>query len=234
MADVPLKIEKIQVSGFREAVRIQKSFITQAEKRVLKWLAERTPESVNSDHLTILGAVGMFLAGASYALSRYSDYGLLLSCVFLAVNWLGDSLDGTLARFRHRQRPRYGFYVDHVIDCFGVTGLLGGMGISGYMQPLIAVWLLVAYLLLSAEIFLATYALARFEMSYFHFGPTELRILLCVGNLCVFFCPSAHPFGGPLSLFDLGAVVGGIGMATIAVTSSVRHTRLLYDAERPR
>jgi phosphatidylglycerophosphate synthase len=232
MADVQLKIEQRQVSGFREAVRIQQSFITRAEKRALVWLAERTPERLNSDHLTILGAVGMFLAAACYALSRYSHYGLLLSCAFLAVNWLGDSLDGTLARFRQRQRPRYGFYVDHVIDCFGVTALLGGMGISGYMQPLISVWLLVAYLLLSAEIFLATYALARFEMSYFHFGPTELRILLCIGNLYVFFRPSTHPFRGSLSLFDFGAVIGAIGMVAIAIISAVRHTSLLYDTER--
>jgi phosphatidylglycerophosphate synthase len=232
MADVQLKIEQRQVSGFREAVRIQQSFITRAEKRALVWLAERTPERLNSDHLTILGAVGMFLAAACYALSRYSHYGLLLSCAFLAVNWLGDSLDGTLARFRQRQRPRYGFYVDHVIDCFGVTALLGGMGISGYMQPLISVWLLVAYLLLSAEIFLATYALARFEMSYFHFGPTELRILLCIGNLYVFFRPSTHLFRGSLSLFDFGAVVGAIGMVAIAIISAVRHTNLLYDTER--
>ena len=231
MAEVQLKMQQMQGSGFREAVRIQQSFITRAEKRALMWLAERTPERVNSDHLTILGAVGMFLAGVCYALSRYSHYGLLLSCVFLAVNWLGDSLDGTVARFRQRQRPRYGFYVDHVIDCFGVTALLAGMGISGDMQPLISVWLLVAYLLLSAEIFLATYALARFEMSYFLLGPTELRILLCIGNLYVFFRPSTHPFGGPLSLFDFGAVVGGIGMVAIAIISSVRHTRLLYGAE---
>ena len=217
---------------FQEATRIQQSFITKAEKKALLWLAEGTPERVNSDHLTVIGAIGMFLAGGSYALARYSQYGLLLSCVFLAVNWLGDSLDGTLARYRNHLRPRYGFYVDHVIDCFGVTALLAGMGASGYMQPLLAVWLLVAYLLLSSEIFLATYALARFEMSYFYFGPTELRILLGVGNLFVFFHPSTHPFGLQLSLFDVGAIVGAVGMVTIVVTSFVRHARLLYDAER--
>src|SRR5215469_6432950 len=113
MSELPLRIEGLKIEGFHEAVRIQQSFITKAERRVLAWLAERTPERVNSDHLTALGAVGMFLAGASHASARFSQYGLLLSCVFLAVNWLGDSLDGTLARHRHRERPRYGFYVDH-------------------------------------------------------------------------------------------------------------------------
>ena len=232
MPQAQLKRKPPQLLGFREATRIQQSIFTSAEKKVLRWLAERTPECVNSDHLTAIGALGMFLAGLSYTLARYSDYGLPLSCVFLAVNWVGDSLDGTLARYRNRLRPRYGFYVDHVIDCFGVTALLAGMGLSGYMHPLAAVWLLVGYLLLSSEIFLATYALARFEMSYGWFGPTELRILLCVGNLYALFRPLAHPFGLPITVFDLGAIIGGIGMTGIAIASFVRHTRILYDAER--
>ena len=232
MPEVQLEIEESQAQVFQEATRIQRSFVTNLEKRVLLWLAKRTPEKVNSDHLTVLGAVGMFLAGGSYVLARYSHYGLLLSCVFLAVNWLGDSLDGTLARYRNRLRPRYGFYVDHVIDCFGVTALLGGLGISGYMHPLVAVWLLVAYLLLSSEIFLATYALGRFEMAYFHLGPTELRILLCLGNLYLFFQRSIPSFGLPLSIVDLCGLVSGIGMVAIAVVSFVRHALVLYQAER--
>jgi phosphatidylglycerophosphate synthase len=232
MPEVQLRIEESQPHVFQEAKRIQQSFITNIEKRALLWLAIRTPEKVNSDHLTILGAAGMVLAGASYALSRYSHYGLLLSCVFLAINWLGDSLDGTLARFRSRQRPRYGFYVDHVIDCFGVTALLGGLGLSGYVHPLVAVWLLVAYLLLSSEIFLATYALGRFEMSYLHLGPTELRILLCLGNLYLFFHPSIPSFGLPLNIVDLCAMIAGIGMVAIMIVSFARHARVLFLAER--
>src|SRR4029077_898730 len=232
MSELQLRIAEPQVAEFREAKRIQRSFVTKAEKKVLGWLAERMPAPIKSDHLTVLGAAGMFLAGASYALARFNRYGLLLACFFLAVNWFGDSLDGTLARYRKRQRPRYGFYVDHVIDCFGVTALLAGMGASGHMNPLIAVWMLVAYLLLSAEIFLATYALARFEMSYFYFGPTELRILLCVGNLYVFFDPLVHPFGLSLSLWDFGASLGSIGMTTIAILSFFRHARVLYELER--
>jgi phosphatidylglycerophosphate synthase len=235
MPETQLGIEESQSQSFQEAKRIQQSLITNLEKRVLLWLAKRTPEKVNSDHLTVLGAVGMFLAGVSYGLSRYSHYGLLLSCVFLAINWLGDSLDGTLARFRNRQRPRYGFYVDHVIDCFGVTALLGGLGASGYMHPLVAVWLLVAYLLLSSEIFLATYALGRFEMAYFHLGPTELRILLCAGNLYLFLQPSIPSFqssGFAVSLVDLFGVIGAVGMVGVAIVSFVRHARVLYEAER--
>jgi CDP-alcohol phosphatidyltransferase. len=174
----------------------------------------------------------MLLAGASYALARYTSYGLLLACGFLAVNWLGDSLDGTLARFRRRQRPRYGYYVDHVIDCFGVTALFAGISASGYMSASIAAAPLIAYLLLSSEIFLATYALGRFEMSYLRMGPTELRILLCAGNLYAFFHSAIHPFSLPLSLFDFGGIVGAAGMLGIAIASAIRHGRELYQAER--
>src|SRR5438309_11612414 len=197
----------IKTKTFRDAAREQTSILAPLERAALRGLARRMPAWVNSDHLSVLGLLGMIAAGVCYTASKYNPLMLHLVNVFIFLNWFGDSLDGTLARYRNRQRPRYGFYVDHVIDCFGVTALLAGMGASGHMNPLIAVWMLVAYLLLSSEIFLATYALARFVMSYFYFGPTELRILLCIGNLYVFFHPFVHPFGLPLSLWDLGAVV---------------------------
>ncbi len=232
MPEVQLRLEGTRLAVFQEATRIQENLIANSEKRVLSWLAARTPQAINSDHLTALGAVSMLLTGASYAFARYSRYGLLLGCVFLALNWLGDSLDGTLARYRNRQRPRYGFYVDHVIDCFGITALFAGMGASGSMRPMFAAWLLIAYLLLSSEIFLATYAVGRFEMSHVGLGPTELRILLCIGNVYLFFWPSTHPFGLQLSLLDFGAVLGAIGMTAIAFFSALKHGRALYDAER--
>ena len=232
MSDVQLRLEGTRLAVFQEAVRVQQNIIANMEKKVLIWLAARTPQAINSDHLTALGALGMLFTGVSYALARYSQYGLLLACTFLALNWLGDSLDGTLARYRNRQRPRYGFYVDHIIDCFGVTAVLAGLSASSFMQPMVAAWVLVAYLLLSAEIFLATYALGKFEMSYVGLGPTELRILLCIGNVFLFFQPEAHPFGLPLSLLDFGGVIGAIGMTGIALFSAIKHGRVLFEAER--
>jgi hypothetical protein len=106
------------------------------------------------------------------------------------------------------------------------------MGASGYMRPIVAAWLLIAYLLLSSEIFLATNAVGRFEMSHVGLGPTELRILLCIGNIYLFCWPSTHPFGLQLSLMDFGAVVGAIGMTAIALLSALRRGRALYDAEK--
>lgn len=232
MSDVQLRLEGTRLAVFQEAIRVQQNIIANSEKKVLIWLAARTPQAINSDHLTALGALGMLFTGVSYAFARFSQYGLPLACAFLALNWLGDSLDGTLARYRNRQRPRYGFYVDHIIDCFGVTAVLAGLGASGFMQPMVAAWVLIAYLLLSAEIFLATYALGKFEMSYVGMGPTELRILLCIGNVYLFFQPDAHPFGLPLSLLDFGGVLGVIGMTAIALFSAIKHGRVLFEAER--
>ena len=128
--------------NFREAKRIQQSFLANAEKRTLIWLAARTPAWINSDHLTLLGLLSMAAAGAAYWWSATNRLGLILVILCLALNWLGDSLDGTLARFRDHSRPRYGFYVDHIVDAFSAFFLLGGLALSGYMSPAVALGLL--------------------------------------------------------------------------------------------
>src|SRR5512141_495238 len=117
-------------AGFSEARREQVSFLAPLEKRCLIWLARHTPPWINPDHLTVLGLGAMLGAGLSYWYARFNKIGLLLAIVCLALNWLGDSLDGTLARFRNKQRPKYGFYVDHVIDAVGTFFLVAGIGLS--------------------------------------------------------------------------------------------------------
>ena len=126
---------------------------------------------------------------------------MVILCI--ALNWLGDSLDGTLARVRRQQRPRYGFYVDHMVDIFGSVALLGGLGWSGLVHWQVAVGMLVGFLLLSGESYLATYTLGQFELSQGLFGPTELRILLVMGNLALLRSPYATVFGHRLLLFDI-------------------------------
>src|SRR5262245_57211385 len=216
---------------FREAGRSLTSVLAPLEKRVLLWLAARMPRWVNSDHLTAVALAAMLLAGLSYCLARVSDAGLLLVVVCLAVNWFGDSLDGTLARVRQHQRPRYGFYVDHVVDAVGAVFLFGGLGMSGYMSPMVALALLAAYLLLLVETFLATYTVGTFTMSYFKVGPTELRILLAVGNLVLLVHPMAEIFGRSFRLFDISGVIAIGGMAVTLAVAVARHARVLYRAE---
>ena len=216
---------------FREAARSMTGLTASLEKRTLIWLAERVPCGVNSDHFTSLALAAMVLAGLSYRLSRAAPAGLLLVNVCLVLNWFGDSLDGTLARVRRQQRPRYGFYVDHIVDAAGAVCLIGGMGVSGYMSPFVALGLLVAYLLLLVETFLATYTVGAFTMSYFKVGPTELRILLAFGNLVLLVHPMAEVFGRHCRLFDVGGLVAIAGMAVTFVFATFRHTCMLYRAE---
>jgi phosphatidylglycerophosphate synthase len=152
----------------------------------------------------------------------------------LAVNWFGDSLDGTLARFRDQQRPRYGFYVDHVVDALGALFLLGGLALSGFMHPAIAIGLLLAYNLLAMESYLATYTTGEFRLTHFMFGPTELRLLLVIGNVYVLYKPMVHLFGSVYRLFDVGGAVGIVGMLFVFTLTTCRNTAKLYRKETRR
>src|SRR5579872_3333123 len=196
---------------FAPATRIQQSFLASAEKRTLIWLAERTPASVNSDHLTLLGFLSQCAAGVCYALARFNAKALLLGIVFLALNWFGDSLDGTLARVRNQQRPRYGFYVDHISDAIGALALMGGLGCSGYLHWPVAAGMLVCFYALSIEAYLATYTLGSFRLSYWKFGPTEIRILLAIGNAVAVVHPYVNVAGRHFLLFDFGGSVAIAG-----------------------
>ncbi|HSM87159.1 MAG TPA: CDP-alcohol phosphatidyltransferase family protein [Candidatus Limnocylindrales bacterium] len=216
---------------FREAKRIQQSFLARSEKKALLWLAARMPYAINSDHLTLLGLAAMAGAGAGYWWSRTNSAGLFVVIACLIVNWFGDSLDGTLARFRNCTRPRYGFYVDHVVDAFSALFLLGGLAFSGYMSPWIALALLIAYLLLSIEIYLASYTLGDFKISYFKMGPTELRILLAIGNLALLWKSTVHLAGRAWRLFDVGGALGISGMLLVLFISIIRNTARLYRRE---
>jgi phosphatidylglycerophosphate synthase len=208
------------------------SVLAAAEKRALIWMAERMPRRVNSDHLTAIGALAMVGVGAAFAAASRAPQALALVPLFLAINWFGDSLDGTLARVRNAQRPRYGFYVDHVVDIVNTTFLFGGLALSGIASPWIASALLVGYLLLSAESFLAAHTLGVFRISFAGFGPTELRILLAIGAVVAIVRPTVHLFGfGPFYLFDVGGIIGVMGMVTVFLVSAVRNTIALYRAE---
>ena len=188
------------------------------------------PSWINSDHLTLLGFAAQIATGVCYALAGWDRRMLLVAIVCLALNWFGDSLDGTLARVRQQQRPRYGFYVDHMIDSIGAVAMMGGLALSGYMSPAIAIGLLIAFLLLSVQSYLATYTLGEFQLSMWHFGPTELRLLLMVGNLALF--RWAYIFNDRYRLFDVGGAVGLAGMALMLVVASVKNTIRLYREER--
>ena len=226
-----MSIVQQRKESFQQAEREHTSFLAAIEKRALIWMAGRTPRWINSDHLTVLGLAAMAGGGVSYWYSRWNRVGLVLVILCLVLNWVGDSLDGTLARFRNQQRPRYGFYVDHVVDACGTLFLLGGLGLSGYMSERVATGLIIAYFLLTIEVYLATYTIGKFHISFWKWGPTELRLLLMIGNIALFYRPIVTLFGHKYLLFDVGGVIGIFGMALMFLWAAARHTRHLYRSE---
>jgi archaetidylinositol phosphate synthase len=204
----------IQIANttFASPKRVNRSLTAAAEKRLLEWMAQRAPRWVTSDKLTVLGLAAQVAAGACYALAQWNRSWLLVACLCIVLNWLGDSLDGTLARVRGRQRPRYGFYVDHAVDIFGSAAMMGGMALSGLVH-------------------LATHTLGCFEMSQAFFGPTEIRILLVIGNMALLRSPYSRLLGHTWLLFDVGGTIATIGMLSMALITAARHTAELYRRE---
>ena len=225
-------IAPILTAEFKSAVRQQTSLLAPLERVCLSWLARKMPLWVKPDHLTLLGFGAMLVAGVCYALAKWWPPALLIVNLCLAINWFGDSLDGTLARVRDKQRPRYGFYVDHIIDAFGILVIICGLALSGYMTWTIALAVLVVYFLISIDVYLATYTIGTFKLSFYKISPTELRILLAIGNIRAMSHPTAHALGDSYLFFDIGAVVAMVLMAVVLVVSVTRNTITLYRAER--
>jgi phosphatidylglycerophosphate synthase len=214
-----------------EHKREQHSVLAAAEKRLLIFIAQRMPRVIHSDHLTSLALAAMALAGAAFAAARWDRRALWLVVIALALNWFGDSLDGTLARVRHAERPRYGFYVDHVLDIVGATFLFAGLACSSFMSPAVALAMLIAYLLVAGEVFLATAVRGVFRMSFAGVGPTELRILLAAGAIALFRDPHVALGLATVRLFDLGGMIGIAGLIAAFALSVLRNATALAVAE---
>lgn len=210
-------------------VREHTSVLAESEKRLLVRMAGRLPAWVNSDHLTALGAIAMFGVGACFWAGGTA---LWLVIPLLAVNWFGDSLDGTLARVRNRQRPRYGYYVDHVLDAIGFAALFGGLMLGGHMSLTMGLAFLAAYYLLVVEISLATHARGTFKLAFLKIGPTELRILLAMGTLQLMRSDLVSIAGHNRLLFDAGGAVAIAGFLIAFVAGAVRNGIALYNEER--
>jgi archaetidylinositol phosphate synthase len=210
-------------------VREHTSVLAGAEKRLLIRMAGALPGWVNSDHLTTLGAVAMLGVGACFWAGGNA---LLLVIPLLALNWFGDSLDGTLARVRNRQRPRYGYYVDHVLDAVGFACLFGGLMLGGHMSLTLGLGFLAAYYLLVVEISLATHARGTFKLAFFKVGPTELRILLAAGTVQLMRSDVVTILGRQWLLFDVGGAVAIAGFLFAFIAAAIRNGVALYDEER--
>lgn len=161
-------------------VRIQQNLTARAERRVLDWLCARLPLWVTPDRLTALGFAGAVLVACGFGLSNFGRDWLWLALLGFVLNWFGDSLDGSIARFRKIERPDYGYFIDHSLDALANTLLVLGLGLSPYLRMDTALFGLVGYLLLSVHTFISARIFGVFQLSYLGGGPTEMRLALMV------------------------------------------------------
>ncbi|MCW0197528.1 CDP-alcohol phosphatidyltransferase family protein [Sphingopyxis sp.] len=200
--------------------RIQQNFLARHERRLLNWICPRLPAWVTPDQLTTLGFLGAVIVAAGYMLSWIDDEWLGLCLVGYIVNWFGDSLDGSLARWRRIERPRYGYFVDHSIDAVGTLLMVGAIGASPYMRLDVALMAVIGYFLLSIHTFLAAKVVGEFRLSYMAGGPTELRLMLMAMTVTMALVGPGDIGGTNFSPFDLfGLVVASI-LVTIFVVQS--------------
>ena len=190
------------------------------ERPALQWLAARVPRSIRSNHLTALGVLAATGTGLAYAMTNYSHAWLWVASLMLVVNWIGDSLDGTLARVRGTQRPKYGYYLDHVVDAYS-TAIIGlGLGLSPYVYLGLALGVVIVYLAMSINVYLESTVFGVFKISYGRIGPTEVRVLLILLNTLLAFIPFPVELAANWTL--------GILLAGMVVLFVGRFARNLY------
>ena len=210
--------------------RVNDILLGPLERPALKWLAAHTPACITPDTLTVIGVLGTFTVAAGYLLTLLHPAFLWLASLGFVINWYGDSLDGTLARFRHIERPRFGFYIDHTVDAFNEIIVVLALGISHYVRFDLACIALIGYLLLSNLVFIQTCSTGEFRISYGKLGPTEVRLLLILANTLAFF--SGNPLlptpGINLTVFDLIVAVIAFLLYFFAIQSAVTNTRTLH------
>lgn len=216
--------------------RVQTSLLAGPERRALLWIAVRLPRWMGPDSLTFIGLAALAgVAAAYYCAGRYPHHrtaGLIAASCGLVLNWFGDSLDGTLARVRNRQRPMYGYYLDHLVDAFGVSMVLGGIAFSGLTWAPLGVALLALYLIASINAYLAAHTVGVFKISFARISPTEGRLILIVLNIVLIFVERVRLFGMDVRLPDLIFVSGGAVLLFLTLRSAALTLSKLDRAER--
>lgn len=212
--------------------RIQGNLLARAERRLLTWLCARLPEWVKPDQLTALGLIGAAMVLAGYSASEVDRQWLWLAIAGFLVHWFGDSLDGSLARFRHIERPRFGYFIDHSADGLGNLMIVGGLGLSPFVRLDVAMLALAGYYLLSIHAFLAVRVLGELRLSYVSAGPTELRLALIAMTLIMMSLGNQAPRVVGLSAFDVVvALVAGVLIILFVVQTVVTARRIAKEGE---
>jgi archaetidylinositol phosphate synthase len=207
--------------------------LSEAEKRLLIHVAERLPRGLLPDHLTLIGMAGSALVTFAYVMSNHAAWWLWIASLGFVINWFGDSLDGTTARVRRIQRPRYGYYLDHLTDAFSTLAIGLGLGLSPYMLLAVGLAIVVGYLILSINVYLESQVLGDFRFGYGVVGPTETRLILIgLNTLAVLIGPIPYTvFGVQATVFDLGGLIAVGGMVLMLARRVNRNLRNLGRLE---
>lgn len=200
--------------------RLQGNILARGERRLLNWLCARLPAFATPDKMTALGFLGAILIGGGYVMSAYDRDWLWLSVAAYFINWFGDSLDGSLARFRKIERPDYGYFLDHSVDCLAIIFIVGGIGMSPYIEFEIAAIPLLGYLLLAIHTFISAKVLGEFQLAHAGAGPTELRIMLIVLTIAMWALGPIPVGFQNFTIFDAFAFVIGLILIGLYVKST--------------
>ena len=196
-----------------EHERINHSLLGPWERAAINWFVAKAPDWVTSDLLTGIGLLGSICIFAGYLLTNHSPHFLWLASFGTVLNWFGDSTDGNLARYRHTERPKYGFFLDHSVDTLSIVLVFIGLGLSPYVKLNLALFGLIGYLLISIFVYVDTVVNGVFQISFGKLGPTEARAILILANLILFLVgnPAYNlPFAGVMTLYDL--MVAGVSI----------------------
>ena len=207
--------------------RIQQNVLAANERRLLNWICARLPIWVKPDQLTAIGFSGSCLSSAGYILSNWNPAWLFLAIAGYFINWFGDSLDGSLARYRNIERPEYGYFLDHSVDSFANMILVIGIGLSPYIELRLGMLALVGYLLMSIHTFLAARVMGEFRLSYLSGGPTELRLVLIAMTSCMLGFGPAPFFSTGFSVFDVFVIVIALVLITLYLVQTFQTARIL-------
>lgn len=208
----------------KQAERIQTSILNGVEKKALVWLANRQPKWVTSDFLSGIGCLGSIIIAVGYAMTGVSAAWFWVASLGFIVNWYGDSLDGTLARVRNKQRPIYGYYLDHTLDCLNEVAICVGLGLSPLLDMRIALFVLVTYLLMTINVSVNAHLKNEFRLTYLKLGPTEVRIIAIIINTVLALSATLRDtrlafnfFGEDLSLSILDISVAAVALLIFIV-----------------
>ena len=195
------------MNEIKQAERIQTSIVNGVEHKALEWFSARMPRWVTSDMLTIVGVIGAAFIGVGFVLSDFNIQWLWLSNFGLLVNWFGDSMDGSLARYRKTQRPIYGYYLDHTIDCINMLFMFAGIGLSGLARMDLALFAYLIYTFMIVNVSINAHLKSDFKLTYAKLGPTEFRIIVVILNTLLIFIEPLRAISVPVQLLGRSLVL---------------------------